>query len=129
MTSPDSRMNWNKPSSYSRGKLPSQLPRQDLHLRLNSRLLATQKYSGVQGHKCHLCRTCRYSRSRLKPTNHSLRAPRVNLKPWCLDSRSATVRREPGQAPHNTHMYGLLVYQDLLLRTFLLNGSSVFCTP
>jgi hypothetical protein len=89
MTSPDSRMNWNKPSSYSRGQLPSQQSRQDLQLRLNSRLLAMPKSSEAQGHKDQLCRTYRYSHSHLKLTNHSLRTPCVNLKPSCLDSRSA----------------------------------------
>src|SRR5271169_6750693 len=89
MTSPDSRMNWNKPSSYSRGQLPSQQSRQDLHLRLNLRLLAMPKSSEAQGHKHHACRTCRYSHSHLKLTNHSSCTPCVNLKPSCLDSRYA----------------------------------------
>ena len=88
MTSPDSRMNWNKRSTYSRGQLPSQLSRQDLQLRLNLRLLAMPKFSEAQGHKCQVCRTSRYSDSHLKLTNHFLRTPCVNLKPSYPDSRS-----------------------------------------
>jgi hypothetical protein len=93
MTSPDSRMNWNKPSSYSRGQLPSQLSRQDLQLRLNLRLLATLKSSEAQGHKRQMCRTCRYSHSHSKLTNHSLRTPCVTSKRSCLDSRSGAANR------------------------------------
>src|SRR5207302_8128848 len=89
MTSPDTRMNWNKPCSYSRGQLPSQQSRQDLQLRLNLRRLAMPKSLEMQGRKRQMCRTCRYSHSHLKLTNHSLRTLCVNLKPSCLDSRSA----------------------------------------
>jgi hypothetical protein len=114
MTSPDSRMNWNKPCSYSRGQLPSQQSRQDLQLRLNLRRPAMPKSLEAQGHKCQMCRTCRYSHSHLKLTNHSLRTQCVNLKPSCLDSRSAAA---------NSWYVGLPDIEDL--RRFHLYGNRV----
>src|SRR5260370_26057694 len=52
-------------------------------------MVVMPKSSEAQGHKRQMCRTCRYSHSHLNLTNHFLRTRCVNLKPSCLDSRSA----------------------------------------